>query len=63
MARNFKGLAVWPDAQNGLYFATVTMPEGEVLDILVQSKRDERAALKLMRKLLQGTSNNNIFVG
>jgi transposase-like protein len=24
--------------------------EGEVLDVLVQSKRDKRAALKLMRK-------------
>ena len=27
--------------------------EGEVLDVLVQSKRDQRAALKLMRKLLK----------
>ena len=27
--------------------------EGEVLDVLVQSKRDKRAALKLMRKLLK----------
>jgi len=27
--------------------------EGEVLDVLVQSKRDKRAALKLMRKLLR----------
>jgi transposase-like protein len=27
--------------------------EGEVLDVLVQSKRDERAAMKLMRKLLK----------
>jgi transposase-like protein len=27
--------------------------EGEVLDVLVQSKRDRRAALKLMRKLLK----------
>jgi putative transposase len=27
--------------------------EGEVLDLLVQSKRDKRAALKLMRKLLR----------
>jgi putative transposase len=26
--------------------------EGEVLDVLVQSKRDKRGALKLMRKLL-----------
>src|SRR5260370_22766192 len=27
--------------------------EGEVLDVLVQSKRDQRAAMKLMRKLLK----------
>ena len=27
--------------------------EGEVLDVLVQSKRDKHAALKLMRKLLK----------
>jgi putative transposase len=27
--------------------------EGEVLDVLVQSKRDKRAALKLMRKILR----------
>jgi transposase-like protein len=27
--------------------------EGEVLDVLVQSKRDQRAAVKLMRKLLK----------
>ena len=27
--------------------------ESEVLDVLVQSKRDQRAALKLMRKLLK----------
>jgi putative transposase len=27
--------------------------EGEVLDVLAQSKRDKRAALKLMRKLLR----------
>jgi len=27
--------------------------EGEVLDVLVQSKRDKRAAVKLMRKLLK----------
>ena len=27
--------------------------EGEVLDVLVQSKRDQHAALKLMRKLLK----------
>lgn len=27
--------------------------EGEVLDVLVQARRDKRAALKLMRKLLK----------
>ena len=27
--------------------------EGEVLDVLVQAKRDKQAALKLMRKLLK----------
>jgi putative transposase len=27
--------------------------EGEVLDVLVQTRRNERAALKLMRKLLK----------
>jgi putative transposase len=27
--------------------------DGEVLDVLVQSKRDKRAALKLMRKIAQ----------
>ena len=27
--------------------------EGEILDVLVQSKRDKHAALKLMRKLLK----------
>src|SRR6188768_4082959 len=27
--------------------------EGEVLDVLVQSRRDQRAALRLMRKLLK----------
>ena len=36
--------------------------EGEVLDVLVQSKRDKRAALKLMRKLLKkmGVAPNRI---
>jgi transposase-like protein len=30
--------------------------EGAVLDVLVQSKRDKRAALKLMRQLLKKLS-------
>ena len=31
----------------------MSKPEGEVLDVLVQPKRDKHAALKLMRKLLK----------
>ena len=31
----------------------LSMRRGEVLDVLVQDKRDKRAALKLMRKLLK----------
>jgi len=31
--------------------------EGEVLDILVQSKRDHKAALKLLRKVLKRLGN------
>ena len=30
--------------------------EGEILDMLVQRRRDKRAALKLMRKLLRSTA-------
>ena len=37
---------------NGLPLAAVDA-EGEVLDVLVQSKRNKHAALKLMRKLLK----------
>jgi hypothetical protein len=33
--------------------------EGEVLDVLVQTKRNKRAALKLMRKLLKKYSGNS----
>ena len=32
--------------------------EGEVLDILVQKRRNKRAALKLIRKLLQNQGNS-----
>ena len=35
-----------------VYLWRAVHAEGEVLDVLVQSKRDKRAALKLMRKLL-----------
>jgi putative transposase len=36
-----------------VYFWRAVDGEGEVLDVLVQSKRNKRAALKLMRKLLK----------
>ncbi len=36
-----------------LYLWRAVDAEGEVLDVLVQSKRNEHAALKLMRKLLK----------
>ncbi len=36
-----------------MYLWRAVDAEGEVLEILVQARRDERAALKLMRKLLK----------
>jgi putative transposase len=36
-----------------VYLWRVVDAEGEVLDVLVQSKRNKHAALKLMRKLLK----------
>jgi hypothetical protein len=36
-----------------VYLWRAVNAEGEVLDVLVQSKRNKRAALKLMRKLLR----------
>ena len=36
-----------------VYLWRAVNAEGEVFDVLVQSKRDKRAALKLMRKLLK----------
>jgi putative transposase len=44
-----------------MYLWRAVDDEGEVLDILVQAKRDKRAALKLMRKLLkrQGLAPEN----
>jgi len=36
-----------------MYLRRAVDDEGEVLDVLVQAKRDKRAALKLMRKLLK----------
>jgi len=38
---------------NWVYIWRAVDSEGEVLDVLVQRKRDSRAALKLMRKLLK----------
>ena len=37
-----------------MYFWRAVDHEGEVLDMLVQSRRDNRAAIRLMRKLLRG---------
>ena len=36
-----------------MYLWRAVDSEGEVLDILVQSRRNKKAALKLMRKLLK----------
>src|SRR4030088_3140948 len=36
-----------------MYLWRAVDPEGEVLDMLIQSRRDKRAALRLMRKLLK----------
>ena len=46
-----------------MYLWRAVDSEGEVLDILVQSRRNKKAALKLMRKLLKGTSKNSPFSG
>jgi transposase-like protein len=40
-------------AGNRMYLWRAVDHEGEVLDMLVQSRRDSRAALRLMRKLLR----------
>ena len=47
-------------ADERMYLWRAIDDEGEVLDILVQRRRDTRAALRLMRKLLkkQGFSPN-----
>ena len=36
-----------------MYLWRAVDSEGEVLDMLVQSRRDKRAALRLLRKLLK----------
>ena len=36
-----------------MYLWRAVYGEGEVLDVLVQKRRNKRAALKLMRKLLR----------
>jgi len=38
-----------------MYLWRDTDSEGEVLDILVQSRRNKKAAVKLLRKLLKKT--------
>jgi transposase-like protein len=44
----------WPaPPQAGRYLWRAVDAEGEILDVLVQSKRNKHAALKLMRKLLK----------
>ena len=45
-----------------MYLWRAVNSEGEVLDILVQSRRNKKAALKLMRKLLkkQGYAPNKV---
>ena len=40
-------------AGNRMYLWRAVDHEGEVLDMLVQRRRDSRAALRLMRKLLK----------
>ena len=44
-----------------MYLWRAVDSEGEVLDMLVQSRRDKRAALRLLRKLLkkQGMAPRN----
>ena len=64
-AKNLRRSRPWPNSRwhldemfvsiNGkrMYLWRAVDSEGEVLDILVQRRRDKRAALKLMRKLLK----------
>jgi len=40
-------------AERGVAVSYETVRRGEVLDVLLQSKRNKHAALKLMRKLLK----------
>ena len=51
-----------PSTENGCIYGGAVDSEGEVLDILVQSRRNKKAALKLMRKLLkkQGYAPNKV---
>ena len=42
-----------PPKINATLSRTSAVTEAEVLDMLVQSRRDSRAALRLMRKLLR----------
>ena len=51
-----------PSTENGCIYGGRWTARGEVLDILVQSRRNKKAALKLMRKLLkkQGYAPNKV---
>jgi transposase-like protein len=42
-----------PSQGRGIYMWRAVDSEGEVLDVLVQPRRDKAAALKLLRKLLK----------
>ncbi len=44
---------MWRDAVQAAGLASLAGTAAEVLDVLVQAKRNERAAVKLMRKLLK----------
>ncbi len=46
-------VGVWPTAGRRMYLWRAVDSEGEVLGMLVQSRRDKAAALRLMRRLLK----------
>jgi transposase-like protein len=55
IAPEFADSVRWPSVSSGssMYLWRAVDAEGEVLDVLVQAKRDTKAARKLMRKLLK----------
>ncbi|PVE20201.1 hypothetical protein DC522_33745, partial [Microvirga sp. KLBC 81] len=48
-------------ASTPLYLWRVVDSEGEILDILVQPRRDKAAAVKFMRKLLKKRASPRVF--